>query len=92
LRILEEHIFRLRDDILCAFFEEGGVIFHLEDRASHEINRTGASIVALLDGKRGVGSLIQMIAQEYGQQEEAVRKDVTDFLKNLMKRGWVYVR
>jgi hypothetical protein len=92
LKILEEHIFRLRDDILCAFFEEGGVIFHLEDRLSHVINRTGASIVALLDGERDVGGLIQMIAREYGRQEEAIREDVTDFLKNLLKRGWVYVR
>lgn len=92
MKILEEHIFRLRDGILCAFFEEGGVIFHLKDRVSHEINRTGASIVALLDGERDVGGLIQMIAREYGRQEEAVGKDVTDFLKNLMKRGWVYVR
>ena len=92
MKILEEHVFRLRDEILCSFFEEGCVVFHLKDRVSHEINRTGASIVGLLDGKRDVGGLIQMIAQEYGRQEEAIREDVTDFLENLMKRGWVYVR
>lgn len=92
MRILEEHIFRLRDDTLCAFFEEGGVIFHLEDRVSHEINQTGASILELLDGERDVGGLIHMIAREYGRQEEAVREDVMDFVQNLMKRGWVYVR
>ena len=92
LRILEEHIFHLKDDILCAFFEEGGVIFHLEDRVSYEINQTGASILVLLDGERDVGGLIQMIAREYGRQEEAVREDVMDFVQNLMKRGWVYVR
>lgn len=92
MKTLEEHIFRLSDDILCAFFEEGGVIFHLEDRLSHVINRTGASIVALLDEERDVGSLIQMVAQKYGRDEEAVREDVMDFLKNLMERGWVYVR
>ena len=92
MRILEEHIFCLRDDILYAFFEEGGVIFHLEDRASHVINKTGASILELLDGERDVEGLIHMIAREYGRQEEAVREDVTGFLKDLMKRGWVYVR
>ena len=92
MKLLEDHIFRLRDDILCAFFEEGGVIFHLEDRVSHVINRTGASIVVLLDGEKNVGSLIRMIAREYGQQEKAVQEDVTDFLKNLMERGWVYAR
>ena len=92
LRILEEHIFRLKDDILYAVFEEGGVVFLLEDRVSHEINRTGASILTFLDGERNVGSLIQMIAREYGRDEEVVREDVMDFLKNLMKRGWVYVR
>ena len=92
MKILEEHILRLRDNILCAFFEEGGVVFHLEDRLSHEINRTGASIVLLLDGNRDVGSLIKMVAREYGRQEEAVRKDVTDFLKNLRKRGWIDAR
>jgi hypothetical protein len=92
LRILEEHIFRLKDDILYAVFEEGGVVLRLEDRVSHEINRTGASILTLLDGERNVGSLIQMIAREYGRDEKVVREDVMDFLKNLMKRGWVYVK
>ncbi len=82
----------MRGNILCAFFEEGGVVFNLEDRLSHEINRTGASIVAFLDGKRDVASLIRMIAREYGRQEESIREDVKDFLENLMKRGWVYVR
>ena len=89
---MEEHILILRDDILCAFFEEGGVIFHLVDRVSHEINQTGASILVLLDGERDVGGLIHMIAREYGRQEETVREDVMDFVRNLMKRGWVYVR
>lgn len=92
LRILEEQMIRIKDDTLCAFFEEGGVIFHLKDRVSHEINRTGASIVALLDGKRDVASLIQTIAREYGRQEETIREDVTDFIKDLMKRGWIYVK
>jgi hypothetical protein len=92
LRILEEHIFRLKDDILYAVFEEGGVVLRLEDRVSHEINRTGASIIALLDGKRDVGSLIRMVAHEYGRREEDVREDVTGFLMNLRKRGWIYVK
>ena len=92
MKILEEHILILRDDIVYASFEEGGVIFHLENRVSHEINQAGARILDLLDGERDVGGLIQMIAQEYGRQEEDVREDVMGFVQNLMKRGWIYVR
>jgi len=92
MRILEKHVFCLKDDIRYALFEEGGVIFQLKDRVAHEINRTGASILVLLDGERDVGSLIRMIAREYGREEKAIREDVMDFLSNLMKRGWAYVR
>ncbi|MBN1832497.1 MAG: PqqD family protein [Deltaproteobacteria bacterium] len=92
MKIVEEQIICLKDDILCTFFEEGGVVFYLKDRVSHEINRTGARIIALLDGERDVAGLIQTIAREYGQEEKTIREDVTNFLKNLIKRGWVYVK
>ena len=92
MRVLENHIYCLRDDILYAVFEEGGVIFSLEDRVSLLVNRTGTGILDLLDGKRDVKKLARTLAGIYEQPEKIIKEDVSAFLLNLVERGWVYVR
>ena len=92
MRGLENYIFCLRDDILYAVFEEGGVIFNLEDRVSLLVNQTGTGILDLLDGERDVKELARTLAGMYEQPEKAIKEDITDFLLNLMRRGWVYVK
>lgn len=38
---IENRVLCLRENIVFASFEEGGVIFNLEDRVSHFVNRSG---------------------------------------------------
>ena len=84
-----DSIYRLKGHILFAMFEEGGVIFNLDDRMSYVLNQTGACIIHLLDGKRDINKIIQDFAQDYGMPAESVYGDAMDFFKNLIERGWV---
>ena len=92
MRVLENHIFCLKDEILYAVFEEGGVLFSLEDRVSLLVNRTGTGILDLLDGNRDVKELARTLAGTYEQPERIIKEDISVFLLNLMKRGWLHVR
>lgn len=91
-RILEYQVLCLKDSILLAVFEEGGVVFDLTTRRSHVVNRTGAGILELLDGKRSLKEVIQAFVEICGRPEKVVSEDAAMFLKDLLERGWLYVQ
>jgi hypothetical protein len=88
---IENRVFYLRDTVLLAVFEDGGVIFELESRVCHEINRSGAQILRLLDGRRNINEVVEILVGILSESEEMLRKDMALFLNDLIKRGWVYV-
>ncbi len=92
LNLRKDQIFGLKDHIVIAVFEDGGVALNLEDRVSHELNWTGARIIQLLDGRRDLDTLIRTFASLCGKPEDHLEKDMSDFLTSLMERGWVYVK
>jgi hypothetical protein len=67
------------------------VIFELESRVCHEINRSGAQILRLLDGRRNINEVVEILVGILSESEEMLRKDMALFLNDLIKRGWVYV-
>ena len=87
----ENQIFCLKDSILSAVFEEGGVVFDLDSRACHELNQTGAQILSLLDGSRRIDDIVLLLSEMLSESKETIRKDTEVFLKDVIGRGWVYV-
>jgi hypothetical protein len=87
----QNQIFCLKDSILSAVFEEGGVVFDLDSRACHELNQTGAQILSLLDGRRRIDDVVSLLAEMLNASKETIREDTEVFLKDLIGRGWVYV-
>jgi len=87
----QNQLFCLRDSILSAVFEEGGVVFDLDSRACHELNQTGAQILSLLDGRRRIDDVVSILAEMLSESKETIKEDTEVFLKDLIGRGWVYV-
>lgn len=92
MKVLEDNIFCLKDHILFAIFEEGGVIFNVKNRMSYLLNQTAAGMVDLLDGKNSIKDVISKLAQFYEKPEELVRDDAEIFFKNLLERDWIHVK
>jgi hypothetical protein len=90
LEKIENRVFCLKDTVLLAVFDDGGVIFELESRVCHEINRSGAQILQLLDGRKNIDDVVEILARTVSVSKERLRKDVAVFLNDLIKRGWVY--
>ena len=66
-------------------------MFDLDSRACHELNQTGAQILSLLDGRRGINDVVSLLAEMLNASKETIREDTEVFLKDLIGRGWVYV-
>jgi hypothetical protein len=92
LNLRKDQIFGLKDHIILAVFEDGGVALDLNDRFSYVLNWTGAGILQLLDGRRNLDALIRTFASLYQKSEYHVEKEITDFLIGLVERDWVYVK
>lgn len=90
LEKIGNRVFGLKDTVLLAVFEDGGVIFEVESRICHEINRSGAQILHLLDGRRNIDEVVEILAGMLSESKARLRKDVAVFLNELIKRGWVY--
>jgi hypothetical protein len=84
-------IFCLRESILLAVFNEGGVVFDLESRVCHEINHSGAQVLTLLDGRKNINDIADAVAESSQESTDMIRGDVAKFLEDLTERGWVYV-
>jgi hypothetical protein len=91
LNILEDHIISLKESILPAAFEEGGVLLNVQDRVCMLVNRTGMGILELLDGKRDVKQVSGKLAVIYGKPEDEVKDDIITFLSKLLEKGWLNV-
>ena len=90
LKNTDNRVFCLKDTVLLAVFEDGGVVFELDSRACHEINRSGSQVLKLLDGSRNIDDVVEILAGMLSESDEMLRKDLDLFLNDLIKRGWVY--
>ena len=89
--IMDNHIFCLNDEILLAEFTDGGVAFNTHSRVCHELNRTGIRILSLLDGRRSVADVVELLAAKLDETKETITNDTENFLKDAIGRGWVHV-
>lgn len=85
------HIYALKDDILVAEFEDGGVAFDTNSRRCLELNTTGVFILGHLDGIKTVKMVIGKMAEQFEQPNEKIRQDLEIFLDDLHERGWIHV-
>ena len=89
MTIAIHRVYRLKDSFRFSTFEDGGVVFDLESRACHEINRSAAQIISHLNGEKSLRGLIDEVSSEYASPPEVIEKDLIDFVENLFKKGWL---
>lgn len=50
------------------------------------LNRTGADILILCDGRRNIDEIVALLAETYGASDRDSRADIIDFLAQLFMR------
>jgi pyrroloquinoline quinone biosynthesis protein D len=69
--------------------EEGTVIL-IVSGMMHQLNLLGGEIWKLIDGTRGDGDIVDELHKVFEVDKETLREDVTAFLDDLSRRGWIY--
>lgn len=68
-----------------------GVVLHQGNREVLVVSEVGGRVLQLLDGAVPVGEVVARLQEEYEVEEERLRRDVLDFLRQLQEAGVVQV-
>jgi len=85
---------RREQDILLAL-ERGedvsgrGTVILIISGMMHQLNLVGGRIWALCDGNRNEAEVAAELAREFDAAEEEIAGDVSEFVSELMERGWL---
>lgn len=79
--------FRARRDVRFRTVGEEGVLVRQEAGEVLVVNEVGARVIALLDGERTVGELLATLAEEFDVAPEQLRRDVAEYLEQLVAAG-----
>ncbi len=58
-------------------------IISSDNQTLHTLNGVGSRIWSFLDGTRDIADIVSTISHEYQEDEEIVKKDVTEYLEDL---------
>jgi len=78
-----------KNNIVCADYPEGTVVFDLDSRQPHILNALAAEVWGWLCRPRENQELIHLIVRKYAVEKKQARKDVLSLLGQLKEKGLV---
>lgn len=74
-------------NLIWRVMNDGAVLVSPEIGKVRVLNEIGATIWQLIDGKKNVEGIAELLANEYEVSLEQVRSDLTTFISDLTERG-----
>ena len=75
------------DDVAWRIIEEEALVVNPKDSMIYPLNETGARVWDLLDGQKQVSAIIDIIAEEFEEDNFVIQQDILDFVKGLLDKG-----
>jgi hypothetical protein len=72
-----------RNDLVWREIDGEVVILSPDNKYMHTFNEIGSRIWALMDGERDINTIADIIAEEYGEKNDIVKKDLAEYIKQL---------
>ena len=82
---------RVPDHVVHRAFEAETVLLNLETGTYHGLNPTGGRMLEVLQESGSLEVTIATVAAEYGQPDDAVRRDLARLVWDLEARGLLVV-
>lgn len=82
---------RLPEHVVYRQFAAETVVLNLETGQYHGLNPTAGRILSGLESADDVTSVVQRVAEEFGQPVERVHTDTIVLLRALLERGLILV-
>ena len=68
--------------------DQGSVILIISGMM-HQLNLVGGAVWDLCDGTRTLEQVVAAMADEFDVSRDVLREDVTEFVSDLVERGWL---
>ena len=68
---------------------EKGYLTIIESGTMHQINYLGGRVFELADGTRNLNDIVDELKEDFDISEEALKSDISDFVEDLIRRGWL---
>jgi len=86
---------RRQDEVLRALEAgedagERGTVLLIEKGTMHQLNLVGGMIWERCDGTRNLVQIVAELAAEFAVDRSELETDVTDFVTDLTRRGWLF--
>jgi len=75
--------------VLREEFDDWAILFNPDTADAVGTNPVGVAVWKLMDGKRSLEEIIGEIKDQFADVPDAATKDMTAFIKDLAKRGFV---
>jgi SynChlorMet cassette protein ScmD len=75
--------------VLREEFDDWAILFNPDTADAVGTNPVGVTVWKLMDGRRSLEEIVAEIQDQFADVPEAAAKDVTTFIKDLVKRGFV---
>ncbi len=81
--------YKLREEVLVEEWQEGVVVFNVNNYEFLEFNEVGGMIIKALDQGRSIEEIVELVTEEFEVEEERARNDILAFCKQLVVDGIV---
>ena len=75
--------------VLREEFDDWAILFNPDTADAVGTNPVGVAVWKLMDGKRSLEEIVAKIQEQFVDVPDAAAKEVTAFVKDLVKRGFV---
>jgi hypothetical protein len=84
-----EAIPEINPGLLWRTVDDGALVISVDEGDYRVFNQMGAMVWSLIDGKRSVGDIARLVANQYEVAEAQAEADVTLFIQSLSQRQLV---
>lgn len=77
------------EDVVWKKNKEKTILFDARSGRLFELSETAACIWELCDGKNTEDDIVSILAKEFNKDEEDIRGDITEFMEEMYKRGFL---
>ena len=82
-------VLRRADDVRHRLVRDEGVVVRQRTAEALVVSEVGARLLDLIDGRRSVAEILRLLEAEYDVTPEALERDVTSYLGEILAIGLV---
>ena len=81
--------YKIKESIIISPHEEGGIILDADSGMYHEINITGVKILQNIENGKDSEFILNKLIEEYDIDKNKAKTSILDFIKYLIKNGFI---